>query len=93
MEALTRLVIKKKRKVLAQITPDMMTKNQKTFDLTNKSEVVLTVKKHLRLKVYFKTVDNQKAFTVHFTILQPLPHPKGILGKYSLFHTGHWHDG
>lgn len=82
MNTLKRLVIKKKRKVLAQITPEMMEKNQKKVIIANKTEIILTVKKYLKLKVYIKTIDNEKALSAHFTVLQPLPKPKGILGMY-----------
>lgn len=82
LNILKKLVIKKKRKVLALITPEMMEKNEKKFTIGNKSEIILTVKKYLKLKVYIKTVGNEKALSVHFTVLQPLPKSKGILSMY-----------
>ncbi|GAB1598743.1 inter-alpha-trypsin inhibitor heavy chain H4-like [Argonauta hians] len=84
LNTINRVILKKKRRLLFEITADRIIKKGKEIDMSNRTEYNLNVKNILSLKV-IKTMRPgfpEPFLSLHFTALKKVTRVRGIFKKY-----------
>ncbi|XP_029636479.1 inter-alpha-trypsin inhibitor heavy chain H4-like [Octopus sinensis] len=84
LDTINRVILKRKRRLLFEVTADRLVKNGKEVDISNRTEINLNLKNFLSLKVFKtkKAASSETFLSLHFTTLKKITRARGILKKY-----------
>ncbi|XP_014773120.1 uncharacterized protein LOC106871270 [Octopus bimaculoides] len=84
LDTINRVILKRKRRLLFEVTADRLVKHGKEVDISNRTEINLNLKNFLSMKVFKtkKTAFSETFLSLHFTTLKKITRARGILKKY-----------